>query len=84
MKKVVSINFTKPLTFANADCLVEAMGKNLDLMGHLACLDFAELAASSKERRAEFFVISQPGVNFTNVLPTAFTLVDPKSIKRYS
>ena len=66
MKKVVSINFTKPLTFANADSLVEAMGKNLDLMGHLACLDFSQLAASSKERRAEFFVISQPGLTIYN------------------
>ncbi len=25
----------------------------------------------------------QPGLNFINVLRTAFTLVDPKSVKRY-
>ena len=31
-----------------------------------------------------FFCSStSPGVNFTNVLRTAFTLVDPESVKRY-
>jgi len=25
-----------------------------------------------------------PGVNFTNVLSTAFTFVDPESVKKYS
>jgi nucleoporin NDC1 len=37
------------------------MSKNADLIGHLACLDFAQLAETSKERRSEFFLISQPG-----------------------
>jgi hypothetical protein len=29
------------------------------------------------------FGIRRPGVNFINVLRTAFTLVGPKSVKRY-
>jgi hypothetical protein len=30
-----------------------------------------------------FLVRGTPGLNFINVLSTAFTLADPKSIKRY-
>jgi hypothetical protein len=52
---------TKPLQFPNAEYIVEAMARPQDLIGHQACLDFARLASTSKERRSEFFVISQPG-----------------------
>jgi hypothetical protein len=61
MKKVICINFTKPLRFPNDEGLVGAMGKSQDLLGHLATFDFCHLAATSKDRRAEFYVISQPG-----------------------
>jgi mRNA-degrading endonuclease HigB of HigAB toxin-antitoxin module len=29
------------------------------------------------------FIASAPGVNFINILRTAFTLADPESVKRY-
>jgi len=33
--------------------------------------------------KTQIFILTTPGVNFINVLRTAFTLVGPKSVKRY-
>lgn len=67
--------------FLDEESLVEAMSKSLDLIGHHACLDFANLASAEKERRAEFFAISQPGGSSDIVILKFSYIVPNKNFK---
>ncbi len=42
-----------------------------------------QLRAFVHKNRSKMLVKLTPGLNFTNVLLTAFVLVDPKGVKRY-
>jgi hypothetical protein len=44
---------------------------------------YALLRSAHVKAAHKMLVKSTPGVNFTYVLGTAFTLVEPKSVKRY-
>ncbi len=74
LQNVLKINFTKKFEFEAADpsedyAITKAMTAKIgpsgeqELMKYLAFFDFHELAAYSKSRRSQFYVISQPGKN---------------------
>lgn len=63
LRTVISIDFTKPVLFPTLGdkSLSKALISDCDLLKHLAYYDFSKMASSSFQRRAEYFVLSQPG-----------------------
>ncbi len=46
--------------------------------------DHIKINKKDRQTLLDFACGWRQGVNFTNILPTAFTLVDPESVKKYS
>ncbi len=62
------------LTYWSDDCEVSSSLDELLLYLQWCWVSYIALSAEA---------FMKPGVNFSNILRTAFTLVDPKSVKRY-